>query len=206
MSHILYQRKCPNAFSLVEVLVVIGIIALLAVFAVPAVSSLLESSRLNTTVNQVADQIALARQAALAQNRRVEIRFYKLTNSTDGLTVYRGMRSHVISDNGTSTPLSALSEIQEPLIISSNSGWSTVFRAGGNSTSYQGTEDLPKAPGTAYSKFSFLPNGRTDFGPGDNPFLTLLNPRASSGGALPPNYAVLQIDAITGNIRVFRPH
>lgn len=197
-------RSASFAFSLIEMLAVIAIIGILVALAVPAVSTLLESSKLNAAVNQVVDQIALARQTALAQSRRVEVRFYKLTTSGEPVAAFRGIRSCVISDTGGPNPISPVRELPPPIIISENSGQNSVFRHA--PVSYEGTEDLPKAAGTPYFKFSFLPNGRTDFAAGDNPFLTIFSSRAATGSSLPPNYAVLQIDAMTGNVRIFRPN
>ena len=194
-----------RAFSLVEMLTVIAIIGLLAAVAVPAVGTMLESSKLNTAINQVADHISLARQIALAQSRRVEVRFYKYSTSSEPTAAYRAIGTYLISETGSATPISKIQELTSPIVISDNSAQNTVFRT--TPVSYAGTEDLPRSANTPYYKFSFLPNGRTDFGAGDNPFLTLFSARrVTSPGTLPPNYAVLQIDAMTGNVRIFRPN
>lgn len=197
-------RPPVSAFSLIEMLVVIAIIGLLAVFTLPAVGSLMDSSKLNTSVNQIADQIALARQTAVAQSRRVEVRFYKLTNSNASEAAFRGIRASVISDTGVSQPLTTVRELAAPVIISEAASQNTVFRQ--TPISYAGTEDLPKMANAPYFKFSFLPNGRTDFASGEHPFLTIFSSRDGTNSVLPKNYAVLQLDAMTGNIRIFRPN
>src|SRR5436190_14571461 len=66
-----------SAFSLIELLVVIGIIALVITFAIPSANSMLRGSQLTQGAQQFSDQIAYARQAAIARNRPVEIRFYR---------------------------------------------------------------------------------------------------------------------------------
>ena len=203
-------RRNPRAnylrgFSLVEMLTVIAIIGLLAAIVVPAVSTMLEASKLNNAINQIADQITMARQIALAQSRRVEVRFYKLATSSEPTAAYRAIGTYLISETGSATPVVKVQEITSPIVISDNAAQNTVFRS--SPVSYSGTEDLPRSANTPYFKFSFLPNGRTDFGAGDNPFLTLFNARrVASAGTLPPNYAVLQVDAMTGNVRIFRPN
>lgn len=200
-----YRAAGSRAFSLVELLTVIAIIGLLAVITVPAVGTMLEASKLNASINQIADQIALARQIAQAQSRRVEVRFYKLATSADPVAAYRAVGTYLISETGAATPVSKAQELSSPIVISDHDTQNTLFRS--TPVSYAGTEDLPRSANTPYFKFSFLPNGRTDFGAGDNPFLTLFSSRrAATAGALPPNYAVLQLDAMTGNVRIFRPN
>jgi uncharacterized protein (TIGR02596 family) len=194
----------PSAFSLIEMLTVIAIIGILAILALPAVGTMLEASKLNTAVNQVTDQIALARQTALAQNRRVEVRFYKFATSTEN-PAYRGIRSYLISETGTASPLSPVREISQPIIISDEASKNSLFRS--SPQAYSGTEDLPRVKNAEYFKFSFLPNGRTDFSSGENPFLTIFSSRATAvANGLPVNYAVLQLDAMTGNVRIYRPN
>ncbi len=59
------------AFTLIEMLVVIGIIAALAVTSVPAIRSLSQSNTLASGSRQVLDELALARQIALSERRTV---------------------------------------------------------------------------------------------------------------------------------------
>jgi len=198
-----FRRPSP-AFSLLEMLAVIAIIGILAALIGPAVGTILESSKLNTAVNLVADQIALARQTALAQSRRVEVRFYKFATPDAEPAAFRGIRARIISDTGESTPISPIQQLPQPIIISSEPSQNTVFRK--TPVSYEGSENLPKVPNAPFFKFSFLPNGRTDFAAGDNPFLTIYSSRGASNASLPANYAVLQIDTMTGNVRIFRPN
>lgn len=190
--------------SLVELLVVIAIIGLLAALITPAVSSILQSSKLNTAVNLVMDQVALARQTALAQSRRVEVRFYEIPQPEDPEKIsFSGIRVYQISETGDSTPLGPLRQLPYPIMISARDTQNTLFR---NSSAYKGTEDLPKHKNAPFFRFSFTPNGRTDFPSGNNPYLTMYDSHSdSSGNDLPRNYAVLQVDAFTGNVRVFRP-
>jgi type IV fimbrial biogenesis protein FimT len=200
-------RRHPHfrAFSLIELLAVIAIIGLLAALAVPAVGTMLEASKLNASINLVADQIALARQIALAQSRRVEVRFYKLSTSTEPAAAYRAVGTYLISESGSESPISQVRELNSPIVISDVPSQNTLFRS--SPVSYEGTQDLPSAANTPYFRFSFLPNGRTDFGAGESPFLTLFSSRrVASAGALPPNYVVLQVDAMTGNVRIYRPN
>ncbi len=68
-------RPVAQAFSLVELLMVIAIIGILAVITVPAMSALMQSSDLTRGGQLVTDQVNLGRQTASAQNKVIELRF-----------------------------------------------------------------------------------------------------------------------------------
>lgn len=61
------------AFSLVELLVVVGIIALLAALVVPSIASLGGAYSLTRQGQLLHDQIVLARQVATSRNRNIEV-------------------------------------------------------------------------------------------------------------------------------------
>lgn len=67
------SRGRARAFTLIEMLVVIGIIAALAVSAVPAIRSLSQSNTLASGSRQILDELALARQMALSERRTVYV-------------------------------------------------------------------------------------------------------------------------------------
>ena len=68
------QRRTVNAFTLLELLVVMGIILLVLGFTVPAVTGLSKSNNLNTAGRNVADLLTAARAEAITQRRLVQIR------------------------------------------------------------------------------------------------------------------------------------
>ncbi len=65
------RRLRTGAFTLMEVLVVIGIIVVLAVSSVPAIRSLTQANTLASGSRQILDELNLARQQALSSRRTV---------------------------------------------------------------------------------------------------------------------------------------
>lgn len=63
-----------GAFTLVELLGVIGLITLLSIFAIPAVNSLATASRLDSAGQWVSNLVAVARSEAITQGTRVQLR------------------------------------------------------------------------------------------------------------------------------------
>src|SRR4051794_35822389 len=62
-----------RGFSLIELLAVMGIIALIVGFTIPAVTTMMRGSQLTQGSQLLGDQIALARQLALSENRSIEV-------------------------------------------------------------------------------------------------------------------------------------
>lgn len=80
--HFYNFRLCPEpvhraAFTLLEMLVVIGVIGILLTLTVPAVSGMMKSSRLTASGDQVLSLFSAAQQIASVEGRPVEIRFVK---------------------------------------------------------------------------------------------------------------------------------
>ena len=69
------RRLTTGAFTLMEVLVVIGIIVVLAVSSVPAIRSLTQANTLASGSRQVLDELNLARRQALSSRRTVYMVF-----------------------------------------------------------------------------------------------------------------------------------
>jgi uncharacterized protein (TIGR02596 family) len=195
-----------GAFSLIELLVVIGIAAALMGLAGTAFFNMAKSTRVTTAGNQVLDALAQARQRAVTQNSRVEVRFYKLpAQSGQGADAFRGLRAVRIGQDGKSTDLERVVRLPDTVIISEITAQNTIFDA-----TVEEKEDLnSEQKNVPYRAITFLPNGQTDLNldPGQKWFLTLYDGQAAAQATdnLPDNYAVVQIDAFTGNARVLRP-
>lgn len=208
-------------FTLIELLVVLAIIAVILALVVPAVAPLIRSSNMNKASAMVTDELNLARQIALTQNRDVEVRFYLLPSKSDlNDKRYRAFRSFAaVGSRSVKTPLSPVKYLPEPVIISTDkdSGGnilSTLLDFGNSNRSglTTGMEDLPGAPGTFYVSFLFRPTGGTNLTPvdpaaGGNWYLTIYAENAPKSPTLgmPNNYFTAQIDPVTGRVRTYRP-
>jgi type IV fimbrial biogenesis protein FimT len=73
MATLAYQMRRQTGFSLVELLVAIGIAAVLATVAAPSMVSLLDSVRLSSTTNLLYGDLNRARSDAIKRNQRVLI-------------------------------------------------------------------------------------------------------------------------------------
>src|SRR5688572_11545085 len=70
-------KTARQGVTVVELLVVIGIIVILATLSAPAVNRVMRASQLTYAGSLLSDHLALARQTALSKNHNVEFRFYQ---------------------------------------------------------------------------------------------------------------------------------
>jgi hypothetical protein len=63
------SRISPCGFTLIETMVLIGIIGLMAAIALPAFNSFTRANRLDTTASMIASDMAIARATSIAQGR-----------------------------------------------------------------------------------------------------------------------------------------
>ncbi|EOB3584713.1 TPA: prepilin-type N-terminal cleavage/methylation domain-containing protein [Vibrio vulnificus] len=70
-----------RGFTLIELLLTIGILSILLAYAVPSFSSLLKSSRVNTTQDELLGFSSLARSEAVFRNVPIFIHFRELSNA-----------------------------------------------------------------------------------------------------------------------------
>jgi uncharacterized protein (TIGR02596 family) len=194
------KNSGADAFSLIELLVVMAVLAILVSVSVPALTSLTAGSNLNRAGQLVGDQIAMARQEAVAKNRDVQIVFYNLTN---GLTKgWRGMsvqRIEQTSSGKVMVAVSKVAQLPDNVIISESSTLSPMLTAGTT-----GTTNLANFGSVQYSAFRFRANGSLEGGFGAaNNILTLQ--MATAQGNPPSNYYTIQVNALTGRVSVYRP-
>jgi uncharacterized protein (TIGR02596 family) len=191
-------------FSLLELLVVMGVIALLIGLSVPAISSTLRASHLNTASQTVIDQLSFARQSAMSRQLPVEVRFYNLpdydSDSGSSPKSYRALQSFVYDDSGAQ-PLSRVQYFSSPVIISSDTSQSSLFDIVPESGSITNIPVYGK--NYRYRSVYFKPSGSLNV-QGSNLCLTVLlgstAPLSQVG-----NFSTIQIDSHTGRIQTFRP-
>jgi len=75
-------RRHNRAFTLIEMISVIGIIALLVALVTPTLLDVIRSTRLSASGDSLVNRLSLAQQSAVSMGSEVEMRFYRYLNST----------------------------------------------------------------------------------------------------------------------------
>ncbi|XHR27111.1 MAG: Verru_Chthon cassette protein D [Chthoniobacteraceae bacterium] len=205
-----------SAFSLMELLIVIGIIGLLAAMAMPSSQSLLRGWRLTMGTRAVVDKLNLARQTALTKNHTVEVRFYQYGDAAQGEEPslpqggkYRAVGLFEINPKtGAYTSVGKLEHLPLSVIMDRNPQLSSLFNFSSPKAGSSAWGAIPRV-GTAYNfiAFQFFPDGSTNLYPSNS--LWFLCFHGSSYGdflaSLPPNYYTVQIDPYNGHVKTYRP-
>ena len=200
-----------GAFSLLELLLVVGIISLLVALAANGLNNVARSSSLATAAQRLGDQIALARQNASSLNLPVEVRLYQLPDfdATNGTAIlWRGLQLFSQNASGNVTPLSKPVLFPNRVIISSNSAISPLLTSLTRTSPVAAVGPFP-SNSVSYVSFTIRPNGMvtpstiTD----TNSFLTLhqQNEPIRSGDTKPANFITIQINPITSKVTLLRP-
>ncbi len=195
------RRGKSAGFSLVELLVVTGIIMLLAALSMMAFGSIFSGSQLSRGGNLVADTLLLARQEAVTRNQEIEVRFYRIGGGTGTWRAVRVLKILETSNGQTNQAISRTVLLPDGVVFSAVAALSPLLENG----SISGTETLPGYGAAAYGGFRFRPGGATDDRiNATNNFVTLVEERQRNGSP-PPNYYALQINPLTGKISVLQP-
>lgn len=207
-----YQSPCRTSvqgFSLIELLVVIAIMSVITLASMPTFQKISRAATLNSASQILADHFSLARQTALAKNCIIEVRIYQFRSASQTDSVYRALQIFQHRDREDDyQPLTKVIYFPNETKLVDDSRNTSLLSIAGQPFSPTTTD--PKIPGYGmnykYLSFQFRPDGQTNLDPSENWFVTVAmeNSPALNGG-LPANFATVQIDPVSGSVRLYRP-
>ncbi len=226
-------RRHNRAFTLIEMISVIGIIALLVALVTPTLLDVIRSTRLSASGDSLVNRLSLAQQSAVSMGSEVELRFYRYTNSSaerpseELFYAYQVVHS---PQAGLERALSEVYYLESGIILSRLEQLSPLLQTVNNQRPNADGNYLFKPPGSAqpdtvnYAAMRFYPDGsmrmltsaaavngnvealaRAYTVPSfDKSFLTIIESKDALTGQ-PRNFFCIQIDSYTGKTRVYRP-
>ncbi len=216
------ERK---AFSLIEMMVVLGVVGLLLAFAAPNLFSLLTASTLSGEGTVLRNQFTYAQQIAVSKSADVEVRFFMYADESAAQLdeQFRAYQLYQFDREGDMVPVSTFFRIKTPVAVHENrttlldtsaSSGTQKDRKYGFIAPYEGIADAPVGDGgavspTKYVAFRFRPDGSTDLpfrtSQNDTWYLTLVQGEGALQEDDPANYVCLQINSYNGQVTEFRP-
>lgn len=198
-------------FSLVELLVVMAIVVLLMAIVVPAVSTVFRAGELGRAGRVLADEIALARQEAVARQRDVEVRFVQLPGHGNEEAL-RAVQLWIADERGVMAPHRPLQRFPGAVVVAAADGLSPLLDPGATGHATRQGQDQFGSEGTrSWRGFRFRGSGTLDQGQintGNN-FITLAAETDLAGGAAnagpPANYYAVRINPATGRVSTHQP-
>jgi uncharacterized protein (TIGR02596 family) len=197
----------PHAFTLVEVLFVMGIVIMLFAAAAAGAKKAFGSQELKASAIRLSHDLALASQTAVKMNQTVQVRFYKYQglDNASGTPQFQSYQM-VVRDpvTGIARPLLERQSFEGATVLSSFPRFSSILAK-------TEARDQEKDPNLAignyeYASVEFRPNGRTNLDPAAERqwTLTLIPPAWTDRvGELPPDFQTLSIEPLTGAVRLW---
>jgi len=181
-----------RAFSLIELLVVMGIIAMMAVVAISG-AGVVTAHRLTTAAAEVKAALETARQRAMASGAPAEVFFYRLEAGEGDFDSFR-----VISSIGSQSKEGKLQRLPDGLAIRRSATASPLLEA---------VPTVTDSRGKTARVVRFLGDGSLEgLRTGPPLSLSIAEARAPAvANDLPANFAVLGVDPLLGTVALYRP-
>jgi uncharacterized protein (TIGR02596 family) len=200
----LREPRRNEAFSLIELLTVIVVITILGALLVSS-PTLWRSTGVTTAGNMVMDDMAFARELAVSSNEPTEVWFLRPT----GGTLFGATQIYTVDQNGNWTSYGGVHHLPGNVGVDSGTMLSTLFGSVNNNQKSWTSQPKAAIPGygTSYDAWyiRFMPDGSISQAT-QNLFLTLHDVALGNQlTALPSNYALINIDYVTGTVTLYRP-
>jgi uncharacterized protein (TIGR02596 family) len=208
-----HRKHRSFAFTLLELLVVLGIMAVIFGLAVPSLTGISEGRSLNDAASQLIAYLDAARQQALAQSKNVEVRIYTLpAKPPETFARIGAIQSFHKNADDTFTALGKPEFLPERIALAGT--FSTLANSANAKKRSDG--ELPGMSSVPYHYFTFKSDGSTDLdlstASGEAWYLTLVLSRTipslptNTTTAPAHNFITIQLDPLTGRTQTFRPH
>ncbi len=227
--------RLSAAFTLVEMITVVGIIALLVALATPALVDVIRATRLNSSGDSLSNRLSLAQQSAVARSNEVEMRFYKYTDPTNpdasGEPLFYAYQVVDVPNGADPRAISEVYYLDSGIVLSALTKFSPMMQtttdqrpdSTGNYL-FKPATGIPPAS-VRYAALRFYPDGScrlltTANGSGSSAnasataytvkplpesYFTLVEARTMNDSNTPNNFYCLQLDFYTGKVRTYRP-
>lgn len=227
------SSRRAQAFTLVEMLTVVGIIALLVALVTPTLVDVIRSTRLSSSGDSLQNRLSLAQQSAVSKSTETEMRFYKYVDPDSDRPsdeIFYAYQVVETPNGGSPKPISEVYYLDSGIALTSNEDHSPLLQtlapqkadANGN---FIFTPPTGAGGSTVkYAALRFYADGScrrlNDQTPGTSAvatalaytiqplatsFLTLVETRTLDSETTPTNFYCMQIDSYTGKVRVYRP-
>lgn len=200
------RLKICGAFSLIELLVVMGIIAILSSLAIPAFNAIRGGGSLTKAANDISGILEQARAYAMAQNTYVWVGFKK--EGADTLLVGVSASPSGMTNTDNLVSISRLVRIENLQLVEAPA---SPARSQANAVQLVGSGTaFPFSSGTnAFSSQVLRWNSRGEARL-DSATLSRvieIGLQSSAGGVIrnASNYSAIQINALSGAVSLFRP-
>jgi len=208
------------AFTLLEMVVVIGIVFLLITLVTVGASQMVQSSRLSEAAVMMENTLLLASQQASLEGREMEVRFYEMPPEAGAPAQFSAFQvfgydietspsaSEYESPGGAAfqprvIALGGLQRLPSGVVIMKQGSYSTLVSHASRVANPETTEIEGRQCAT--TRIRFLPRGGTDLQKDLVWTLMLTDEASTQVNALPDNYVVLRLDPATSRATIFRP-
>ena len=208
------MRPRRNAFTLVEILVVISVIGAMAALVIPSLVGILRGSQLSTGIEIVFGVFSNARQLGATTNHDIEVRLIEMKDpaSPSSTSQIRALQMLEIREDGLPNQIGKTGMLPSGVIIGSPAEM-TSLSALANITASAADPSIPRVGRDyKYRSFRFRPDGSLDLHKKaklsgvSNYFITLYDEKFSPRGGIPPaNFATIQFESATGATALYRP-